>query len=163
MPIEDVLNDLKAVQKRAKSATHLNAKEELGANTYPLLSDALEAIVERFQVVEEQVAELIAQTESLIQPELADEIDETLRLGVELCDLLGRTLDPMPDILRVAIDKFRASADATARAVAEVSLEEEEEDEEGEEGEGDDEANEADDVGVPPVAGTKPVIDAEVK
>lgn len=162
MTYEDLAKEIEKAQKRAAKAVHLETKIELSQETYPLLTAIVEFFGERMDRTERVVNELINQTESLVQPELAEQILGTLNLGKQLATVVGKLRVGNLDAVTLARLKqfagaFAAAAAATEVAVMEVTLEppdeelgeedgEEEGDAEGEEG---DEAEEETDESAP--------------
>lgn len=93
-----LLEDLAKAQKRAAKATFLEAKREFADECYPLLASFMEHFGARMERLEAAVDEMIEQTESFLQPDLAQQLLATLELGRQLADACtklkaGDTLD----------------------------------------------------------------------
>lgn len=138
--------------RRAKKATYLEAKKELADNLYPFLEDLIEKIDQRFSETEDMVAELVETTESVIQPELHDQIIGALVIGMQLCDLVIKIVETTPPNeetlkrLQENVKAYRAAYAMTVEAVDEVTLDpddEEDDDDSDEDADDDDEEPEA--------------------
>ena len=160
MTYQDIQKEIEKAQKRAAKATFIEAKKEFAEETYPILESVVEFFGERFERIERAVAELIDQTESFVQPELADQIHATFAIGRQLALLVSRlrvgALDGVTlKRLSAAGVAFVNAADETETAVAQVTVappEEDGEDDDGEEGdeEGDEEGEEPIEVAAEP-------------
>lgn len=156
MTYEDLVKEIEKAGKRTGKATFIEAKTEFSQETYPILGAIVEFFGDRLERNERAIAELIDQTESFVQPELADQIHGMIDVGRQLAAMVvklrvgnldARTLK----ILQQAAAAFMTAANMTEESVANVTVEpapqpgEEEEPEEGEEGdeEGDEEPTDA--------------------
>lgn len=138
----EIRADLKQHLTRAKKAKFLEARPEFAENVYPLLNDLVEALDDRLLLIEGSLAEVIAQTESLVQPELADQIDETLGLADKLLAAVSAHFTEahegkMSEELATLCAQLKQSIEMTGEAVSAVAAPDD-----GEEGEAEDEANE---------------------
>lgn len=142
----DVAKDIHRQIQRATAAQNLQLKQELVNNTYPLLMSMLEAADFRLQQLEVAVTEIIQQTSSIVQPDLREQIDETLNLA----QLVANSHPQKDDQSKALVAKLLASLEETRAALDDVTIEDGEEgDEEGEGGdeEGDEEGEEGDEEG----------------
>jgi hypothetical protein len=130
----DVAQDIHRQLQRAATAQNLQLKQELVNNTYPLLMSILEACDVRFQQLEIAVSEIIQQTSSIIQPDLREQIEETLNLA----QLVANSHPQGDDQAKALVAKLLDSIEETRAALDDVTVEDGEEDEEGDEGEEDD-------------------------
>lgn len=76
-----LMEDLAKAEQRAAKAKFIEAKNEFRDNTYPLMQTMAEHFGARISRLEQAMDALIDGTDSLIQPELADQILATLELG----------------------------------------------------------------------------------
>ena len=123
----ELLEVIEKHRKRANQAKYLEAKAELANELYPLISTIVEAMGERLDEVEGQVAALIEQTMSVIQPDLATQILGTMSLAAQLADAIDTSKDT-----KEIIDLLRVALRLTEESVLDACVEEEGE-EEGEE------------------------------
>jgi len=153
MTYDDLVKEIEKAAKRTGKATFIEAKTEFSQETYPILSAVVEFFGDRLERNERAIAEIIDQTESFIQPELADQIHGLIDVGRQLAAMVvklrvgnldGRTLK----VLQQAAAAFMTAANMTEESVANVTVEvqpeepEGEEGDEGEEPEGDEEGEE---------------------
>ena len=142
--VEDVIADVNHQIKRVMGAKAVETKSELVNNVYPLLLTAIEALMGRQAETEEVVAGLLGETESIVQPELADEIANAFNAGRELIAALEPILaassadEVAKARVKSAATNFATLTDKVETLVAEVLLE----DVEGEDGATDDEDEE---------------------
>jgi len=148
---QDLLLEVGKAQKRVAKEPFVEAKKELANETYPLLESMIEFFGSRLAAAEAAIAEVIDQTESFIQPELADQIHGALAIGRLLVEQVRKlrpgTLDPMTlkRLQQVCVD-FIKNADETDVTVAHLTVSPPEE-ETGDEGEEDDEDEEDEEDG----------------
>lgn len=120
-----MLDGVAEARKRLKdSSEHVNAKRELVDTVYPLMTDGMIALVQRIEDLEDALQDLVSKTASIVQPDLAAQLDETLSLALGLCDMVVKAGAPMPVQEKAA--ELQASVIATAKAVAEVAISDEE-------------------------------------
>lgn len=156
---DDVIGYIEKAQKRAAKAVHLECKTEMAQETYPLLQAVTEFFAERLDRAEHAIAELLNQTESFIQPDLAEQIIGALNVGRQLAVVVGKLRVGNLDAVTLSRLKqfgaaFMGAAAATEQVVAEVTLEPETPEEGEDEGDEDDEDT---DGGEEPVDANAPV------
>lgn len=140
---ETLLGDVQRAAKRAGDAKYLEAKREFADNLYPLLQEIVEKIDERCANTEEMILELIEQTESIVQPELATQIFGVIDLGLQLCTVVDEAKldDVTAQKLKIIVEAYRLAATITQEAVNDATVEDDETDEDVDET-GDDENEE---------------------
>ena len=127
--VEDVIADVNHQIKRVMGAKAVETKSELVNNVYPLLLTAIEALMGRQAETEEVVAGLLGETESIVQPELADEIANAFNAGRELIAALEPILaassadEVAKARVKSAATNFATLTDKVETLVAEVLLE----------------------------------------
>lgn len=140
MDWEVLLADIEREQKRASKATYLETKRELAETILPLLAEVVEAANERLTEVEETLGALI-EDDSVIQPELADQVYGTLELGAHICAAVKEL--PLDDVtktrLYALVEAYLQAKQLTEESLAEVVLDPEEDDEDDSEDEEDEE------------------------
>lgn len=90
--IEDVTADVNHQLQRVLKAKAVETKAELVNNVYPLLLSVIEAFSARALETEEVVAGILGETESIVQPELYEEITKAFNVGRELVSALDGAL-----------------------------------------------------------------------
>lgn len=85
-----LMEDLDKAQKRVAKAKFIEAQKEFADNAYPLMQEAFEHFGARIVRLEQAMDALIDGTDSLIQPELADQILATLELGKVISEEVGK-------------------------------------------------------------------------
>jgi len=81
-----LLEDLARAQKRTMNAKYLEAQKEFSTEAYPLMITIAEHFGERLQALEAAMDEMIQQTDSFLQPELAQQLTATLDLAKLLAE-----------------------------------------------------------------------------
>lgn len=130
-----IMEDLDKAQKRVAKAKFIEAQKEFADNAYPLMQEAFEHFGQRLVRLEQVMDTLIDGTDSLIQPELADQIMATLDLGkviVEAVAVLkvGEALDETTvKRLQGQCAAYLTAYELTAEAVEEHTGSDEEDEE----------------------------------
>lgn len=135
-----LLKDIQKAAKRAGGAKYLEASKEFSNEAYPLMIAIAEHFGERLQAVEAAVDELIDGQESMLQPDMAQQIMATLELGKVLATHVtrlegGMTLDDASaKRLRSEAAAFLTACELTAEVVEEAAMPagDDEDDEDGE-------------------------------
>ena len=145
--LDTLIDDVRGAQKRAQKATYLEAKNELATNVYPII----EMLVQKLRQHENLLGNVLEQTESFIQTELASDINSVLQIGAQLANLIlgiqpGVPIDPtgLQQLKQIA-GAYLQAAQAVAESVENVAVpgdEEEVEDDEDDEDEDEDEDDE---------------------
>lgn len=142
---ETLARDIARQRKRAETSTYLEYRKDAVANLWPLLADLVAACDERMRETEEMVAELIENTQSIVQPDLAIQIMSLIDIGDQLAQLVSAspaTDDMTKKRLAEALTAWTAAAPLVREAVQEATVEPDE----GDEGdEGDEEGDEDED------------------
>lgn len=122
--LEDVSKEIQREIKRAKEAGYLETKKELANTVYPLLLQTCEAI-------EEALAEFYSDLteDSLIQPELGNQIFATLDLGDQIVALSGEAQesDIAKQKLKEAIEAWKIAAAITRENVSAAVVDDDDE------------------------------------
>lgn len=153
MTHEDVIKDIEKAQRRAAKATFIEAKKEFAEEAYPMMATVVEFFGERFERMERALAEIIDQTESFVQPELAEQILQTVELARALADgalrlRVGQQLDLTTlKRLHAIANSLKVAAATTEEQVVAVTVDPGDEDDTEP---GDDEGDEEDQIGDPP-------------
>lgn len=145
-----IVADIERLQKKASEAKYLEAQKELANNVYPLLAELVRAVDERLARTETVVVDLIEDSDSVIQPELAAQIYGCIELGQQLCDAVDAA--QVDDVTKARLAEiaqaYRIAANIVIREVAEVAIEpddaEDEDDEDEDEDDSDDDLDEDD-------------------
>ena len=123
--LEEVALDVqRAMQRVAKHNTTMDIRAELGNNVYPLMLVLLDAVNSRCLETEETVAQIINETETIIQPEEGDQIDETLDLGEKLYNALK--MIELPDTIKALAESFNNSLIKTRDLLADLVIDNDE-------------------------------------
>lgn len=148
---------------RVAATAALDAKRELVDNTYPLIKMVVEgvgtalleheqrlgafdqiaaAMAQRIDELDGAIAELVSETESILQPDLASEIDEVLSAGLRLAsgveELVAKfaDADSNPDTagaaeeVRKLVAEYRSSVDELRDSLDAVTIADPEEEKE---------------------------------
>lgn len=137
---ETLARDIARQRKRAETATYLEYRKDAVANLWPLLADLVAACDERMRETEEMVAELIENTQSIVQPDLAIQITSLIDIGDQLVQLVSALPvgdDMTKKRLEEALTAWTAAAPLVREAVQEATVEPDEGDEGDEEGDDD--------------------------
>lgn len=127
--MEEVAGDIqRALSQCIKTQTPLETRAELANNVYPLMLALIESVNTRCLESEELVQSLIDESETIIQPEEASQLDETFLLGEELCTHL-ETLE-LSDVTKALVSKFKESLSKTKDTMSDFVLEDADLDEE---------------------------------
>jgi len=139
-----LLKDIGDAIERVKRSKHLGeTKGEFANELYPLLQSIVEYFGERQMRSEAALAELIDQTDSFVQSDLALQIANALNLGKAMAQIMlqmkpGMVLEAKGVAKCQALaNQYITAADIAAESVANVTIEEgedEEDDDEEEEG-----------------------------
>lgn len=139
--LEEVALDVqRALSRVAKHNGTMDVRAELGNNVYPLMLVMLDAVNTRCLEAEDMVTQVINETQTIIQPEEGDQIDETLDLGEKLCGALKMV--ELPDTIKALAEAFSASLTKTRDLLAEVIVSNEDDDDEDADEDTDDETDE---------------------
>ena len=79
-----LLEDISRAQKRAEKAKFLEAQKEFANEAYPLMSAMAEHYGDRLTRLEQAMDALIDETDTIIQPEVGEQLAGTLEVGAEL-------------------------------------------------------------------------------
>lgn len=144
---ETLTRDIARQRKRAETSSYLEYRKDAAANLWPLLADLVAACDERMRETEEMVAELIENTQSIVQPDLAIQITSLIDIGDQLVEFV-RALPVGDDMtkkrLEEALTAWTAAAPLVREAVEEAAVEPDEDDEGDEEGEDEDQDGDED-------------------
>ena len=145
---EDVISDLNRALQRLHKAKAVETRGELINNVYPLMLAILEASHVRHLESEEMIAELLGETESIVQPELYDEIAGAFNAGRELVSALAavQTDEVTAKRLGALATTFLEKAAAVEQMVADVALEDEPDDPDEGDDDGDDDGDDGEEA-----------------
>lgn len=140
-----------AIERLNKVAV-IDPKKELTDNVYPLVRMVAEsvgqvllehvqhfgAIDQRIEVAEGAIAELATAGDSLVLPDLAGRIDETLSIGLQVCAAVEQYIENEAgdgtDVLRAAVKKYRESVSDLRDELDDVTVDTDDEPEDEKEG-----------------------------
>ena len=127
---EDVVADLNRAIQRLYKAKAVETKQELVNNVYPLMLSFVEASNARHLESEEMIAELLGETESIVQPELYDEIADAFNAGRALVDALATVTTDEVTAKRLAALAltFVEKSNAVEQLLVDMTLEDEPDD-----------------------------------
>lgn len=149
---QTILTEVDQSMARLTEAAVIDQKRELLGNLYPLLKLTVEAVrdtqknlFERMELMEDTLAEVIAGSESRIQPRLAKRIHAALSIGNDIvATLAGMHADQekfkdfaLPDELLMLMNAYQSAMMTAAGMVNDVTVEviDEEDEEETPDGE----------------------------
>ena len=129
--LEETATDVQRALNILIKAPGVDPRAELVNNVYPLFLSLIEAVNTRCLSAEEMVNRLIEESETIIQPEEADQLEETLGLTEDLCLALNAV--DLPDSVRAKVKAVALSVVKSRELLESVSLDfEDEEDAENE-------------------------------
>jgi hypothetical protein len=91
-----LMEDLAKAEQRVSKAKFIEAKNEFRDNAYPLMQTMADHFGARIVRLEQAMDALIDGSDSLIQPELADQILATLELGKVIADEVAKMKAGVP-------------------------------------------------------------------
>lgn len=146
-----LLEDLERARVRAAGSKYIEAQKEFAEEAYPLVQELTDHFGARMDRLEKAMDALIDETESFLQPDLANQILATLEMGKQVAEAMMQikagSLDEMAvKRLHQAAGAYLTAAEMTIESVATITLEPEDEGGDGEddtdaedEGDGEDE------------------------
>lgn len=126
--MEEVALDIQRALTQAIKNEKMELRPELVNNLYPLMLAILESANTRCLETEDLVSRLIAESETIIQPDEASQFDETFNLGEQLYNEL-KTAE-LTDSVKELVENFYASLVKTREIMNDFAIEDSEEDEE---------------------------------
>ena len=131
--IEEVALDIQRALTQAIKNEKMELRPELVNNLYPLMLAILESVNTRCLETEDLVSRLIAESETIIQPQEASQFDETFNLGEQLYNELKITKHT--DSIKELAEKFYISLVKTRELMNDFAIEDTETDEDEDEDE----------------------------
>lgn len=136
--LEDVASDVQRAIQRCVKTERIDPRAEFTNNVYPLFLSLIEATNQRILEAEDMVSKIIDESETIIQPEEASQIDEMFVLAEDLITTLNKLT--LADEVKAKIEMFSKSINKTREMLADFVIDDSETDESDE-----DAADEADD------------------